>query len=134
MISPVSQPASSEARNTARRAMSSGWPTRPSDVLAIICFLDSVPMTPSEKVIAVNPTAALYTPKSAKRSESQAMSADQVELALGAVEYREQVILRLAIFAGMRPGELLAIQRGFIAKFWEEATQASTSGLKVNRG
>ena len=68
-------------------------------------------MAVSEKVIAVNPTAALYTPKTAKRTESQAMSADQVELALGAVEYRERVILRLAIFAGMRPGELLAIQR-----------------------
>ena len=68
-------------------------------------------MAVSEKVIAVNPTAALYTPKTAKRTESQAMSADQVEPALGAVEYREQVILRLAIFAGMRPGELLAIQR-----------------------
>jgi CRP-like cAMP-binding protein len=43
MISPVSHPASSEARNAATRAMSSGWPTRPSDVLAIICFLNSVP-------------------------------------------------------------------------------------------
>lgn len=39
------------------------------------------------------------------------MSADQVEQALGAVEFREQVILQRAIFAGMRPGELLAIQR-----------------------
>ena len=68
-------------------------------------------MAVSEKVIAVNPTAALYTPKTAKRNESHAMSADQVELALGALEYREQVIFRLAIFAGMRPGELLAIQR-----------------------
>ena len=68
-------------------------------------------MAVSEKVIAVNPTTALYTPKTAKRTESLAMSADQVELALGAVEYRERVILRLAIFAGMRPGELLAIQR-----------------------
>jgi hypothetical protein len=41
-------------------------------------------------VIAVNPTAALYTPKTAKRSESHAMSAGQVELALEAVEFREQ--------------------------------------------
>ena len=39
------------------------------------------------------------------------MSAQQVELALGALNYREQVILRLAVFAGVRPGELLAIQR-----------------------
>src|SRR5579863_5498286 len=46
-IWPVSQLASSEARNTATRAMSSGWPTRPSGVLATIWFLDSAPMTPA---------------------------------------------------------------------------------------
>src|ERR1700719_2953162 len=45
MISPVSQPASSEARNTATRAMCSGWPKRPSGVLAITCFLNSGLMT-----------------------------------------------------------------------------------------
>lgn len=39
------------------------------------------------------------------------MSAEDVELALGVLGYREQVILQLAVFAGMRPGELLAIQR-----------------------
>ena len=68
-------------------------------------------MAVSEKVISVNPTTALYTPKTAKRSVGQTMSAEQVELALGAVERREQIILQLAVFAGMRPGELLAIQR-----------------------
>ncbi|MGQ9652316.1 MAG: hypothetical protein ACUVXJ_19665 [Phycisphaerae bacterium] len=68
-------------------------------------------MAVSEKVIAVNPTAALYTPKTAKRNKIQTMSAEQVELALGVLEYREQVILQLAVFAGIRPGELLAIQR-----------------------
>jgi site-specific recombinase XerD len=68
-------------------------------------------MAVSEKVISVNPTAALYTPKTAKRSVSHTMSAEQVELALSAVERREKVILQLAVFAGTRPGELLAIQR-----------------------
>jgi len=68
-------------------------------------------MAVSERVISVNPTTALYTPKSAKRSVSQTMSAKDVESALGVLEYREQVILQLAVFAGMRPGELLAIQR-----------------------
>src|ERR1700758_1762790 len=54
MVSPVSQPASSEARNTATRAMSSGWPTRPNDVLATICFLNSGPMTPAACVPSVS--------------------------------------------------------------------------------
>ncbi len=43
------------------------------------------------------------------------MSAKQVELALGTVEEREKVILRLAVFAGMRPGELLAIKREHVS-------------------
>jgi integrase len=50
-------------------------------------------------------------PSSAKRAISQAMSREQVEVALAAVEFREKVILHLSIFAGMRPGEFLAIQR-----------------------
>jgi hypothetical protein len=61
----------------------------------------------SEKVISVNPTPALYTPSSAKRVIGQAMSGEQVEQALDALEHREKVILQLAVFAGMRPGELL---------------------------
>lgn len=69
-------------------------------------------MAVAEKVIAVNPTASLYTPKTAKRNGSQTMSVEEVERALGAVEFREKVILQLAVFAGMRPGELLAIRRG----------------------
>lgn len=71
-------------------------------------------MAVSEKVVNFNPTASLYTPRSAKRSGSQTMSAEEVELALGAVEFREKVILQLAVFGGMRPGELLAIQRGHV--------------------
>jgi integrase len=72
-------------------------------------------MAVSEKTIRVNPTAALYTPNSAIKGESRTMSAKQVEHALEAVEFREKVILQLAIFAGVRPGELLAIQRQDVA-------------------
>jgi len=68
-------------------------------------------MAVAEKVAATNPTASLYTPKTAKRKKQVAMSAEQVQLALNTVEDREKVILRLAVFAGMRPGELLAIRR-----------------------
>src|ERR1700756_5435427 len=43
MISPVSQPESSEARNTATPAMSDGVPMRPSGVMATSCFSNSIP-------------------------------------------------------------------------------------------
>ena len=40
------------------------------------------------------------------------MTAEEVRQALEAMPLREKVIMQLAIFAGMRPGELLAIKRG----------------------
>ena len=43
------------------------------------------------------------------------MTADEVEKALDAVEFREKVILHLAIFSGLRPGEKLAIRRRNVA-------------------
>ncbi len=82
-------------------------------------------MAVSEKLIRVNPTSALYTPSVAKRPVGQAMSGEQVETALAAVEFRERVILQLAIFAGMRPGELLAIQR--------EHVSADASVIEIRR-
>lgn len=72
-------------------------------------------MALAERAISVNPATALYTPKIAKHGSSQTMSAEQVEQALDAVEFREKVILQLAIFAGFRPGELLAIRRGDVS-------------------
>jgi integrase len=68
-------------------------------------------MAVAEKVIGANPTTALYTPNRVVHAERQMMSREQVEQALSAVDEREKLILQLAIFAGMRPGELLALQR-----------------------
>jgi len=68
-------------------------------------------MAVAERILRVNPATALYTPKSAKKGIGRVMSAREVEQAVEGVAFREKVILQLAIFAGVRPGELLAIQR-----------------------
>jgi len=65
----------------------------------------------AEKVLTTNPAKELYTPSTAKKGACPVMTASDVEKALGAVEFREKVILHLAIFSGLRPGEMLAIQR-----------------------
>ena len=44
------------------------------------------------------------------------MTVSDVEIALNAVEFREKVILHLAIFSGLRPGEILALRRCDVAK------------------
>jgi integrase len=43
------------------------------------------------------------------------MSVEEVKTALEAVEPREQVLLHMAIFSGIRPGELLGLQRRHVA-------------------
>ena len=69
----------------------------------------------AEKVLTTNPAKKLYTPSTAKKGACPVMTASDVEMAFGAVEFREKVILHLAIFSGLRPGEILAIRRRNIA-------------------
>jgi integrase len=62
-----------------------------------------------------DPTAALFTPKEAAPSPSPSMNKEDVEQYINALEPRERVIALLAIFAGMRPGEILALQRRHVS-------------------
>ncbi len=65
----------------------------------------------AEKLVTVNPVAAVYTPPSSKKKEAAVMSVADVEKALGVLNLRERLILQLAVLAGARPGELLAVER-----------------------
>ena len=83
--SPVIQRDSSEARNTATPAMSSGWPKRPSGVSATIRFSKSLPMMPALCVPSVSTppgamalTRILRGPSSLARSRVIASSAPLV--------------------------------------------------------
>ena len=62
-----------------------------------------------------DPTGALYTPKAAVTAESRSMNKEEVEQFINVLQQRESVIAHLAIFCGMRPGEILALQRRHIA-------------------
>ena len=70
----------------------------------------------AEKVLPTNTASQLYTPTSAKKGERRVMTADDAEAVIGAVEFREKVIVQLAIFAGLRPGEILALQRRHVLR------------------
>ena len=58
-----------------------------------------------------DPTPALFTPKEAAPSPSPSLNKEEVEHYINALDKRERVIALPAIFAGMRPGEILALQR-----------------------
>lgn len=62
-----------------------------------------------------DPTGALFTPKQAPSSDDRTMNREEVESVIRALDRRERVIAHLAIFAGMRPGEILALQRKHVS-------------------
>ena len=62
-----------------------------------------------------DPTGALFTRKQANISEASVMTKKEVEHYINALEQRERVIAHLALFAGMRPGEILALQRRHVS-------------------
>jgi len=63
-----------------------------------------------------DPTAALYTPKEAVVTPTRAMTGKEAEQHINALDLRERVIDHLAIFVGMRPGEILGLQRRHVSK------------------
>ena len=62
-----------------------------------------------------DPTAALFTPREVAPSPSLTLSKEEVESYINALEPRERVIASIAIFSGMRPGEILALQRRHVS-------------------
>jgi integrase len=68
----------------------------------------------SDGYIDRDPTKALYIPRCTSASEDRVLEINEVPTLLGALEFRERVIAHLAIFVGLRPGEILALQRRHI--------------------
>jgi integrase len=62
-----------------------------------------------------DPTAALFTPREVAPSPSPSMSKEEVEPYINALDLRERVIALLAIFVGLRPGEILAHKRRHVS-------------------
>jgi integrase len=69
-----------------------------------------------------DPSIALYIPKEAVTEPTRAMTAKEVEPYIAALSTRERVIASLAIFAGMRPGEILGLQRQHMSEDCTEVT------------
>jgi integrase len=66
----------------------------------------------SDGLIESNPAAALFTPPCKAGAEKLSMSPAEIRLALSVLDLRERLIFRLAVFAGMRPGEIFAVCLG----------------------
>lgn len=71
-------------------------------------------MAVAEGFIARNPAELLFVPREAKRPEHTAMTRQEVQLCFMVLEPRERLIAKLAILAGLRPGEIFGLQWGHI--------------------
>ena len=69
-------------------------------------------MAVAEGQVVRNPALLLFTPKEAKKPVRRAMTIREVQLCFGALDQRERLIAKLAILAGMRPGEIFALTWG----------------------
>jgi integrase len=64
----------------------------------------------AEGILCRNPAELLFTPRDCPRPATRIMTIEQVRLLLSVLALRERLIARLAIVAGMRPGEIFALK------------------------
>jgi integrase len=68
-----------------------------------------------DRLLGSNPAEMLFTPRTVSLPSRRILSPAQVQQILSVLGLREQLIVRLAVFSGMRPGEILALQWKHIA-------------------
>jgi integrase len=95
-------------------------------------------MAVAEGHIRLNPALLLFTPREAKKGIRKVMKLEEVHQLLASLEMRERVVAKLAILAGMRPGEIFALRWGSIGKTFAEVTERVYDGIldspKTERG
>ena len=66
-------------------------------------------MAVAEGHVERNPALLLFTPKGAAKPIRRVMSIEEVQNCFAALDQRERLIAKLAVIAGMRPGEIFAL-------------------------
>ena len=67
-------------------------------------------MAVAEGLVVRNPALLLFTPKGASKPERRVLDLRQVQTCFSVLRQRERLIAKLAILAGMRPGEIFALR------------------------
>ena len=86
-------------------------------------------MAVAEGKIERNPALLLFTPKEAAQPERRAMTIKEVQICFSVLGQRERLIAKLAILAGMRPGEIFGLTWGRINATYAEIRQRVYRGL-----
>jgi integrase len=85
-------------------------------------------MAIAEGHIARNPALLLFTPKEAKKPVRRVMTMKEVPIHFSALAQRERLIAKLAVLAGMRPGEIFALTWGRMTATYADIRQRVYKG------
>jgi integrase len=83
----------------------------------------------AEGQVERNPALLLFTPREAKKPVRRAMTIKEVQICFGALDQRERLIAKLAILAGMRPGEIFALTWGRLTATYADIRQRVYRGM-----
>jgi len=67
-------------------------------------------MAVEEGYLRRSPAALLFTPRECRRAETRVMTVEEVRQMLSVLDVRERLIARLALIAGIRPGEIFGLK------------------------
>ena len=73
-------------------------------------------MAIAEGIIRRNPAALLFTPRECSRPEHCTITVDEIKRAFAVLELRERLIFKLAVLAGLRPGEIFGLRRSRLSE------------------
>lgn len=80
-------------------------------------------MAVSEGFRQRNPAELLFIPGGAKRPVRRVMTIEEVQTCLSVLDLRELLIVKLAVFAGMRPGEVFGLKWGSLRGVYADISQ-----------
>ncbi len=80
-------------------------------------------MAVAEGLVVRNPALLLFTPKEAAKPVRRVMNMKEVQLCFSVLGQRERLIAKLAIMAGMRPGEIFALTWGRLSPTYVDIRQ-----------
>ncbi|MGC1298674.1 MAG: tyrosine-type recombinase/integrase [Alloacidobacterium sp.] len=66
-------------------------------------------MAVAEGFVERNPAALLFTPREAQRPVHRLMTTQDIRRCIEVIDLRERIIVKLAVRAGMRPGEIFGL-------------------------
>jgi integrase len=80
-------------------------------------------MAVAEGAITRNPALLLFTPRNAPRPKRLVMTVQEVQVVFHILAQRERLIVKLAVLAGMRPGEIYALTWGDLRENFAEVVK-----------